>query len=163
MLQYGVLVVVPACATSVSYIDSGVNILIGVNKVIVVPDSKTPDGRRCVPMSNRVEKILRDRSGNRRLGWVFPAKRARSGHLTTVAKRFREAPAKAGLPDSLVLYCGCHDYGTRVLRETGNLAVVMKTMGHKDARTAMRYQHPKLDIVRYALNQSSEAAMATAQ
>lgn len=57
-----------------------------------------------------------------------------------------------GLPTELVLYCGRHDYGTRVLRETGNLAAVMKTMGHKDVRTAMRYQHPELDIVRDALN-----------
>jgi hypothetical protein len=39
-----------------------------------------------------------------------------------------------------------------VLRETGNLAAVMKTMGHKDVRTAMRYRHPELDIVRDALN-----------
>lgn len=56
------------------------------------------------------------------------------------------------LPKDLVLYCSRHDYGTRVLRETGNLAAVMKTMGHKDVRTAMRYQHPELDIVRDALN-----------
>jgi hypothetical protein len=28
----------------------------------------------------------------------------------------------------------------------------MKTVGHKDVRTAMRYQHPELDIVREALN-----------
>ena len=33
-------------------------------------------------------------------------------------------------------------------------AAVMKTMGHKDVRTAMRYQHPELDIVREALNTS---------
>jgi len=39
-----------------------------------------------------------------------------------------------------------------VLREAGNLAAVMKTMGYKDVRTAMRYQHPELDIVRDALN-----------
>jgi integrase len=65
---------------------------------------------------------------------------------------FREARKKAGLPKNLVLYCGRHDYGTRVLQKTGNLAVVMKTMGHKDVRTAMKYQHPELDIVRDALN-----------
>jgi integrase len=74
------------------------------------------------------------------------------GHLTSVGKLFREARDKAGLPKDLVLYCGRHDYGTRVLRETGNLAAVMKTMRHKDVRTAMRYQHPELDIVRDALN-----------
>jgi hypothetical protein len=39
-----------------------------------------------------------------------------------------------------------------MLRKTGNLAAVMKVMGHRDVRTAMRYQHPELDIVRDALN-----------
>ena len=39
-----------------------------------------------------------------------------------------------------------------MLRRTRNLAAVMKVMGHKDVRRAMRYQHPELDIVRDALN-----------
>lgn len=127
------------------------------NKVIFVPDSKTPDGRRMVPMSDRVLSLLRVRCGSRREGWVFPSKRSRSGHLTTMAKQFREARAQAGLPDDLVLYCGRHDYGTRVLKKTGNLAAVMKTMGHKDVKTAMQYQHPELEIVRAALNQTDQA------
>jgi hypothetical protein len=42
-----------------------------------------------------------------------------------------------------------------MLRKTGNLAAVMKVMGHKDVRTAMRYQHPELDIVRDALNDAT--------
>jgi integrase len=69
-----------------------------------------------------------------------------------VGKLYREARDKAGLPKDLVLYCGRHDFGTRMLRKTGNLAAVMKVMGHRDVRTAMRYQHPELDIVRDALN-----------
>ena len=44
---------------------------------------------------------------------------------------FREARSEAGLPEALVLYCGRHDYGTRILKKTGNLAAVMRTMGHK--------------------------------
>jgi site-specific recombinase XerD len=127
------------------------------DKVIFVPDSKTPDGRRLVPMSERVISVLQARCGTQRAGWVFPSKRAKSGHRTTMAKLFREARSKAGLPDTLVLYCGRHDYGTRVLKRTGNLAAVMKTMGHKDVKTAMQYQHPELDIVRAALNQPEEA------
>jgi integrase len=123
-----------------------------MNKLIFVPDSKTPSGRREVPMSDRVLAVLSSRCAGRKEGWVFPSKRSRTGHLTTVGKLFREARKKAGLPKNLVLYCGRHDYGTRVLQKTGNLAVVMKTMGHKDVRTAMKYQHPELDIVRDALN-----------
>jgi len=72
-----------------------------------------------------------------------------------MAHQFRLAREKAGLPDDLVLYCGRQDYGTRVLSSTGNLAAVMKTMGHRDVKTAMQYQHPELEIVRAALNQAN--------
>jgi len=56
------------------------------------------------------------------------------------------------LPEKLVLYCGRHDYGTRVLQGSGNLAVVMRTMGHGSPTTAMKYQHPELEQVRRVLN-----------
>ncbi len=125
------------------------------DKVIFVPDSKTPDGRRLVPMSDRVVSLLKARCGERKEGWVFASKRSASGHLTTIARRFRQARSEAKLPNSLVLYCGRHDYGTRILKHTGNLAAVMKTMGHKDVKTAMQYQHPELEIVRAALNQTT--------
>ena len=73
-------------------------------------------------MSNRVFDVLKQRCGEKREGWVFPSKRAESAHLTIMAKRFREARVKAGLPEDLVLDCGRHDYGTRILKRTGNLA-----------------------------------------
>ncbi len=122
------------------------------NRIIFVPDSKTADGRRMIPMSDRVCEVLRRRAGGRSEGWLFPSQRSRCGHLTDVGRQFREARAKAGLPGDLVLYCCRHDYGTRVLTKTGNLAAVMKTMGHKDVRAAMQYQHPELELVRAALN-----------
>ncbi|HEY4841295.1 MAG TPA: tyrosine-type recombinase/integrase [Terriglobales bacterium] len=124
-------------------------------RVIFVPDSKTEEGRRRVPMSNRVFDVLKQRCGEKREGWVFPSKRAESAHLTTMAKRFREARVKAGLPEDLVLYCGRHDYGPRILKRTGNLAAVMRTMGHKGVKTAIQYQHPELEIVRAALDQDT--------
>jgi integrase len=74
-----------------------------------------------------------------------------------MAKRFREARRQAGLPDHLVLYCGRHDYGTRILKKMGNLAAVMRAMGHKDVKTAMQYQHPELEIVRAALDHDTAA------
>jgi site-specific recombinase XerD len=74
--------------------------------------------------------------------------------MTTMAVKFREARKKAGLPKKLVLYCGRHDFGTRLLKETGNLKLVMQTMGHVDTKTALKYQHPELDLVRTALNKT---------
>jgi len=125
-----------------------------INRTIFVPDSKTPEGRRLVPMSRRVFEILKKRCGTRMDGWVFPSKRSTSGHLRSICNLFRRARNEAGLPRELVLYCARHDYGTRVLMHTGNLPAVMRTMGHRDVRTAMHYQHPELEIVRAALDYS---------
>jgi hypothetical protein len=121
-----------------------------------VIDSKTPTGEREVPMSNRAVAALKRRAGGRSEGWLFPSKRSESGHLTTFAKRFREARSKAGLPASLVLYCGRHNYGTRLLKKTGDLKLVMETMGHIDVKSAMKYQHPDINDAGRAINESNE-------
>ena len=41
------------------------------------------------------------------------------------------------------------------MKATGNLAAVMNTMGHKDVKTAMQYQHPEVEVVRQALNHNN--------
>ena len=74
------------------------------------------------------------------------------GPPVSIDRLFLEARQQAGLPKELVIYCARHDYGTRVLMRTGNLAAVMRTMGHRDVKTAMHYQHPELEIVRAALD-----------
>jgi integrase len=124
------------------------------NRVIFVPDSKTPEGRRLVPMSRRVFEILSTRCETRKDGWVFPSRRSAPGHLRSICNLFRQARSEAGLPKELVLYCARHDYGTRILTRTGNLAAVMRTMGHRDVKTAMHYQHPEVEVVRAALDYS---------
>jgi integrase len=123
------------------------------NCLIFNPDSKTRQGRRWIPMSERVCDILRARCADREEGWVFPSCR-RGKHITggLVNKQWVAARKKAGLPDDLVLYCARHDYGTYLLQSTGNLKAVMDCMGHVDVKTAMKYQHPELEIVRMALD-----------
>jgi integrase len=49
------------------------------NRLIFVPDSKTPEGRRVIPMSDRVYALLRIRVAGREQGWLFPSKRAECG------------------------------------------------------------------------------------
>ena len=87
---------------------------------------------------------------DRRAGYFHRS--AASGHLRSICNLFRKARNKAGLPKELVLYCARHDYGTRVLMRTGNLRAVMRTMGHRDVKTAMHDQHPELETVRAALD-----------
>jgi site-specific recombinase XerD len=58
---------------------------------------------------------------------------------------------------SVVLYSGRHDFGTELLRRTGNLALVMRIMGQKSLKAAMAYQHPELEQVRLVLNDRNNA------
>jgi len=39
-----------------------------------------------------------------------------------------------------------------ITARTGNVKAVMKVMGHRDVKIAMKYQHPEVDIVRAPLN-----------
>lgn len=124
---------------------------------ILVPYGKTRNARRFVPMTHRVMAALAARRKGQTEGWVFPSKRkASAGHLTTVARAFRALRQKLGLSSKLVLYSARHTFGTRVLAATGNLAAVMKAMGHASAQTAMIYQHPSLDLIRQAVEESEE-------
>ena len=122
-------------------------------KVIFNPHGKTRASRRNVPISERMFDRLMFRCAGKKDGWLFPSPRAADGHLTTVAKQFREARRKAGLPESLVLYCARHTFATTAYEATGNLAMIMKVMGHTDVRTSMRYQHPAVDSIRDAIDQ----------
>ena len=46
---------------------------------------------------------------------------------------------------------------------TGNLAAVLRTMGHRDVKTAMHYQHSELEIVRAALDYRGPPSEAVAR
>ena len=88
--------------------------------------------------------LLMVRCTGKREGWLFSSKRAKGGHLTTVAKQFRKARSEAGLPISLVLYCARHTFGTAAYGATGNLAMVMNVMGHSD--NAYRHAVPAFGV-----------------
>lgn len=123
------------------------------NRVIFNPESKSEKGRRFVPLSDRVLEILKVRCADRTVGWVFRGLR-KGKHIaySTVNRQWVKARLAAGLPEALVLYCARHDYGSYVLRKTGNLKAVMDAMGHTSVSVAMNYQHPELEIVREAIN-----------
>lgn len=130
---------------------------------IFVPWGKTKNSRRFVPMSSRVMDALMVRCADRKDGWVFPCRKFKSGktqspsgHITTVEKQWIAARTKAGLGDKAVLYCARHTFGTRVYDATRNLKVTMNVMGHGDIKTAMRYQHPELELVRMAVEEGNK-------
>jgi integrase len=92
-------------------------------------------------------------------GWVFPS-RQKGKHITSglVNKQFVKARRSAGLPESMVLYSGRHDCGTTLMEETGNLKGVMQWLGHVDVKAALRYQRPRMELMRAAMNRRGKKA-----
>jgi integrase len=133
------------------------------------PYGKSRKARRWIPMSQRAIDALKERlqkqatrtatQGGKSSAvsepceWVFPSKKAESGHLTTVAKQVREARRLAGLPESLKLYGARHAFATYAVEATGNVFAVADALGHEDLKTTRIYQHPGLGAIRDAIDQ----------
>jgi integrase len=120
---------------------------------IWVPEGKTDNATRFVPMSDRMKTMLRAWCGSRKEGWIFPSSRSKSGHLTTIAKGFQAARGRAGLDKKLVPYSARHTYGTYTMEKSGNAFAVSKSMGHADLKSMEPYQHQELEPLRVAINQ----------
>jgi integrase len=139
------------------------------------PYGKSRKSRRWIPISERSTKVLKTRLYNqstarptqcRRLvvvpeppQWVFPSKKVKSGHLTTVGKQFREARRLVGLPESLKLYGARHAFATYAVEATGNVFAVADVVGHEDLKTTRIYQHPDLGPIRDAIDQRNRRVM----
>lgn len=116
------------------------------------PYGKSRKARRWIPMSQRVIEALKARA-EKNAEWVFPSKKAACGHLTTVAKQFRDARRLAGLPESLKLYGARHAFATYAVEATGNLFAVADALGHEDLKSTRIYQHPEFAAIRDAIDQ----------
>lgn len=122
-------------------------------------EGKTEKSRRHVPLSERLFDALFVHVGSRKEGWLFPAKKAKSGHVhpDTLSHWFYEARVAAKLPADLVLYSARHTFATDALAGSGNMAAVMDAMGHTDPRMLMGYQHPQLEQIRVAIDRRNAA------
>jgi len=123
---------------------------------IWVPEGKTDNATRFVPMSDRMKTMLRAWCGSRREGWVLPSSRSKSGHLTTIAKGFQAARGREGLDKKVVPYSARHTYGTYTMEKSGNAFAVSKSMGHADLKSMEPYQHQELEPLRTAINQRNQ-------
>ena len=110
---------------------------------LLVSHGKSRDSRRHIGMSERLREVLKARiAAFPDSQWIFPSKRAKSGHIYGVNKAYLAVRRNLGLSDDLVLYSARHTFGTDLMMGTGNPKLVMQVMGHRDLKTSARYQHP---------------------
>ena len=124
---------------------------------IWIPRGKTKKARRFVPMSDRMEAMLRKWCGSRTAGWTLPSSRSKSGHLTSIAKGFQAVRDRAGLNKRVVPYLARHTYGTYTMAKTKNTFAVANSMGHVDLKSMEPYQHQELEPLRAVINERNRA------
>jgi integrase len=109
------------------------------------PHGKTKSAKRPVPLLNGSLAVLQRRhmtQGFPAAGWIFPAKKSKTGHIATITKAFKTAREAAGLPAAMCVYTARHGALTD-LAGILSTAEVMAIGGHTDPRVAMKYQHPQ--------------------
>ena len=126
--------------------------------MIFNPRGKSRKSRRYVPLTDRVKAALLARKEDINEGWVFPSKKALSGHITDreVSKQWLEAKRLAGIPEAVVLYCARHRFSTDAMEGTGNVMAVMDAMGHQSINTTRIYTHSNVTRIREAIERRNQ-------
>ncbi len=115
--------------------------------LIFVPDGKTDNAKRYVPLSDRIRDLLHARKKTPfKSPWVFPSKRKKNAHMSyfLIAKQFSVVRREAAIPKGVVLYSARHSFATDMLDRTGNIVLVGKLLGHRSVTTTQRYLHPEM-------------------
>jgi integrase len=133
--------------------------------VLIVPGTKSKAAARPVAMVPRVRAIIESRwisAGKPTSGWVFPAKRAKSGHIVdnTVYEPHTNAVKKIGLnPREFVLYALRHTCLTRWGANGMDAWTLARLAGHSNIRQSMTYVHPSDNALHAAIDRMNGAGV----
>jgi integrase len=145
---------------------------------VFIPTGKTRKARRFVGLTDRMRNELSlrqqddsDGQGGTKSEWVFPSKRAKSGHLMpssldkmwTIAALHVQMECKkrrlSPLPKGLTLY-SCRHTGLTNFNAVvgGDQAKVARIAGHSDIRVTQKYLHPSITDAAELMNQHNKKA-----
>jgi integrase len=113
-----------------------------------------------VTLSPQAVEVLRNRLPAIPTGFVFPGK-GQSGHLVEPKKGWERILARAGLADLRI-----HDLrrtlGSWQAKQGASLAIIGKSLNHKNQNTTAIYARLDLDPVRDSVNTATAAMLAAA-
>jgi integrase len=124
------------------------------------------DERVTAPITDAVREILWPLRGHHpEFVFTYIAHRTRDGRvkgqrypltLSGVKTRWRRTRKAAGVTD-FRFHDFRHDFGTKLLRETGNLKLVQRALNHADIKTTARYAHVLDEEVAAALERVAQS------
>ena len=126
-----------------------------------IPDTKN-DEPLTVPLVPEAVAILQARRAQQPANnpWVFPGT-GRTGHLTSPKGAWKSVLKQAGL-ENLRIHDLRRSLGSWQARLGANLAVIGKSLGHKDLASTLIYSRLDLDPVRESVERATSAMFAAA-
>lgn len=127
----------------------------GRHGALQVHHGKTAAAARIVPMTPRVRGIMQARwqdAGQPQDGWVWPAKKAKAGHMVpnSIYEPHLEAIKDSGVRP-FVLYSLRHTFLTRLGTSGIDPWTLARVAGHSNVSVSMKYVHPSGENVLDAL------------
>lgn len=117
---------------------------------IFVPNGKTPQARRHVPLTARAKTFL-ELCGPQKEGFLFPAP-TQSGHVEiSTLRRAHAAALKESGVKPFVLYSFRHTALTRLGEAGADAFAIQKIAGHASILISQRYVHPSPERIESAI------------
>jgi len=116
-----------------------------VSPFVHVPEGKTKNARRDVPVTRRAKEVLRRRLTKADGPYIFPLRVGKgfdwSRPMCELHPAHEDALAESKILPRFQLYDLRHTYGTRAIESGTDPLTLMRLMGHADLKTTMRYVH----------------------
>jgi integrase len=118
--------------------------------------AKTKNGEaHTIPLVSQALEILKVRFENRTTEWVFPST-SKSGHFADPKKPWKRILERAGITD-LRIHDLRRSLGSWQASTGASLAIIGKTLAHKNVATTAIYARLNIDPVRDAMNRATQA------
>lgn len=110
---------------------------------IIIKQGKGNKDRIVYINNGLLESVIRytERMGKGKSGLVFTTRTGNKIDQNNVNRMINTYSAKARLDKHISAHTFRHSYATALLRETGNLSLVQRVLGHEDISTTQIYVH----------------------
>ena len=105
-----------------------------------------------MPISKDLAAHLRKYIGDRKTGPMFIGRKGRNLSRAGMSQIFKRAAEHAHLPKSLSIHACRHSLGMKVLKQTGNLRLVQKALGHANIQATCIYADVDFETLQNALD-----------
>jgi integrase len=130
---------------------------------IHIPGGKSKNARRNVPITDRLAKMLLNRSLESKSVYAFPSDTGRPYCVQSLDHSHKKVRTTLQVPAEFVIYSLRHTYGTRLGEAGADAFTIMRLMGHSSVTVSQRYVHPTPEALERAVEKLQAMNTAAAK